>query len=285
MFTLVIGGDLRYAHLTNLANACGGQFASLGMERCPLHPYAASLDDIPRADALILPNPWRGGMMLPFAASPFSIEDVLSRARSGIPIFLSDTACMPTVTDDFRWLDLSADEEYVLRNAHLTAEGAVSCAMRSTDRALMGAQCLLIGYGRIAKRLCELLTGVGAHVTVAARREEARLHARLMGAHACSLEELVPVLPEMDFIFSTPPARLLDETLLGHISPDALLMDLASTPYGFDLSHAQKMGLHAVRESNLPGRYCPHSAAQALWEAYGRALHHLKGASSCTPLT
>ncbi len=58
MFTLVIGGDLRYAHLTNLANACGGTFASLGMERCPLHPSAASLDDISRADALILPNPW-----------------------------------------------------------------------------------------------------------------------------------------------------------------------------------------------------------------------------------
>jgi dipicolinate synthase subunit A len=282
VFTLVIGGDLRYAHLTRLAASCGAQFASLGMERCPLPCDAASLDDIPRADALILPNPWRGGMMLPFAASPFSLDDVLSRARSGIPIFLSDTARMPTVTEDFRWVDLSADEEYVLYNAHLTAEGAVSHAMRSTDRALMGSQCLLIGYGRIARRLCELLTELGAHVTVAARREESRLHARLMGAHACSTDELSLVLPEMDFIFSTPPALVLDESLLRLIRPDAHLMDLASPPYGFDLKLALSLSLNAVRESGLPGRYCPFSAGSALLEAVRRALNiHMKGDLLC----
>ncbi len=220
-------------------------------------------------------------MMLPFAASPFSLDDVLLRTRPDIPIFLSDTACMPKRTDGFHWIDLSADEEYILHNARLTAEGAISSAMRSTDRALMGAQCLVIGYGRIGRRLCELLTGLGAHLTAAARREEARLRARLSGAHACSMEELARVLPDMNFIFSTPPARLLDDELLARISPDALLIDLASPPYGFDLSRAQEMGLHAVRGGGLPVRYCPHSAAHALWEAYLRALCNLKGGSSC----
>ena len=49
--------------------------------------------------------------------------------------------------------------------------------------------------------------------------------------------------------------------------PNALIMDLASPPYGVDLHAAWNLGLRAWREPGLPGRYCPESAARALARA------------------
>ena len=68
-------------------------------------------------------------------------------------------------------------------------------------------------------------------------------------------------------IFSTPPSMVLDREMLGHVDQRALIIDLASPPYGVDLEAAAGLGLNAVRESGLPGRCYPFSAARALFNA------------------
>ena len=70
-----------------------------------------------------------------------------------------------------------------------------------------------------------------------------------------------------NIIFSTPAEMLLTEEKLGHAKKGALILDLASPPYGVDLEAAERMGLKAWRESGVPGRYCPQSAAKALIKA------------------
>ena len=54
--------------------------------------------------------------------------------------------------------------------------------------------------------------------------------------------------------------------------PDALLLELASAPYGFDLLLARKLGLRAELESGIPGRYCPRTAAKILWRYIEREV-------------
>ena len=68
-------------------------------------------------------------------------------------------------------------------------------------------------------------------------------------------------------IFSTPPAEVITKNALENIGRDAMLVDLASPPFGFDLNAAQVLGLNAWREQGLPGRYCPVSAARAVYHA------------------
>ena len=75
------------------------------------------------------------------------------------------------------------------------------------------------------------------------------------------------MLPDQDVIFSTPPATVIDEAALRHVDANALLIDLASPPYGFDLDAARNLNLRAHREPGLPGRYCPLSAARAIYAA------------------
>ena len=161
----------------------------------------------------------------------------------------------------WKLLRVLKDENYTQENAALTAEGALFTAVARMNRALRGSQCLVIGYGRIGKALTGLLRGMGAVVTVAARREESRREA---GENSVSMQEMPQVLPRMDVVFNTVPAPILGEKELRQVKPQCVLIDLASAPYGIDRDAAEALGLNAFLESGLPGRYCPLSAAETL---------------------
>ena len=60
-------------------------------------------------------------------------------------------------------------ESFVLKNAFLTAEGAVTLIEENTAYSLYRAEILIIGYGRIGKALHNILKGYGADITVCSR--------------------------------------------------------------------------------------------------------------------
>ena len=282
MSILTIGGDLRYAYMTRMAAEQSMEIASVGLENCPLPLPCAPPEEIARADALILSNPFRAGLSLPYSAHPLSLDDVLAAAGRGALVLLSDAVRLPPSLRAARIVDLSEDPVYVLKNAHLTAEAAVAAAASRSHRALMDSMCLIIGYGRIGRRLACLLHAMGADTAAAARRESIRRDIAKDGIAAFSMEELPSLLPRAHFILSTATAEVLNEPLLRLIRPDAHLIDLASPPFGFDLELAHSLSLNASRENGLPGRCCPLSAGAVLLDAVRRALDtHLKGGSAC----
>ncbi len=162
---------------------------------------------------------------------------------------------------------LAEDEEYAEQNARLTAEGAVVRAGDMSRGALLGAKCAIIGFGRIGKALCRRLLAMEAREFVAARRAESRDLAEDMGAEACSTDDMARALDGAEFVFNTVPARIISPEDLRRVSADAIVMDLASPPFGFDLDAARALGLRAARESGLPGHYCPRKAGRILLEA------------------
>lgn len=163
------------------------------------------------------------------------------------------------------------DEPFTRENALLSAEGAVYAAMRQADFSLYGASCAVIGYGRIGKALTNMLRGLGAHVTVAARREVSRKEA---GSSSININQLHELIPHVQIIFNTVPFPLIGPDLLSLITHDTFLIELASPPYGIDLPAAQEMGLRAWLESGIPGRYCPQSAAKAILDYIERSIEH-----------
>ena len=266
MKLLIAGGDMRYAYAACLAARRGLNVESIGLENSGLPVPRGSLDAVSRADAVLMPNPWRAAFPVTYAAQPVQPSEIIARLGAQTALILPDVIGMPP---DFprRIVNLSQDEGYLLRNARLTAEGAIHAAMSSVPFALEGAEALVIGYGRIARRLTALLLALGCPVTVAARREEALRLAASEGAASCPLDHLPGVIGRFRLIFSTPPAAVLDDRLLQGVSREALLMDLASPPFGFSLTRALELGRHAARENNLPGRYCPESAGAILLDA------------------
>ena len=161
----------------------------------------------------------------------------------------------------WRMLRVLQDEVYTLENAALTAEGAVFTAMDGSDRSILNAECLIVGFGRIGRALTQRLRALGAKVTVAARREESRREA---GEGSVNISQIPDVIGKMDFVFNTVPHPVIGREALEKVKPSALLIELASAPYGIDREEAKRLELSLRAEGGLPGRYCPISAAQAL---------------------
>ena len=170
------------------------------------------------------------------------------------------------------------DELFLRKNARLTAEGAVFSAMRPGQRALLGSTCLVTGYGRIGQELVSRLCAMGAFVIVCARSEEQMRAAHAAGAHPIPLAEIERAAGQADLLFNTVPARVFGGEALSRIRRDALLLELASAPYGADIEEAVRLGVNMRVESGVPGRYAPNEAGEALFEAAQRRLAEVRTA-------
>ena len=266
---VIIGGDERFSHLALLLSERGLRVATLG--KGPRRETAADWQTLLReAKNVVVNDPPR------FRGAGMITEEILAFAPRDARVF-SCGPLHPHVKDG-RLVDLWADEALLVENARLTAEGAVASAMRAASSCLRGMRCMVIGWGRIGQALTELLVALNARVTVASRTPANRLRAAERGAEAADAADIGPALPGHKLIFNTAPRLMLDAATLPGADRDAMLIDLASPPYGIDLHAAWALGLRAWREPGLPGRYCPQSAAQALLSAIERqgeeALRH-----------
>lgn len=169
-----------------------------------------------------------------------------------------------------RALDPARDETLLRVNAQLTAEGAMARAMQRPGRALLGSTCVVTGFGRIGQALAQRLTALHAFVIVCARNEAQMQRAHAMGAHPMPLERLAQACAQAGVVFNTVPARILNEAALARIGPEALLIELASPPYGADPEAAKRLNVNWVLAGGLPGRYAPMDAGAALFEAVQR---------------
>lgn len=169
----------------------------------------------------------------------------------------------------WRLLDALEDEAFVRENAELTAEGAIYHAMKEKKKALCKGKSMVLGYGRIGRYLTKMLRGLGTEVTVCARSEKARKEA---GESSVDIKEMERVIGEMDFIFNTIPCPVLMEKELKKMNKNALLMELASSPYGVDMEAAARLNVKVHLESGIPGRYCPMDAAEAFMKLIERSV-------------
>ncbi len=200
-------------------------------------------------------------------------ENGIKRLKAGSKLILLATRPVPEeITQKFNVISLMDDPVFVDQNAYITAEGAICCAMKHAPFILSKEKIAVIGFGRIGRTLTEMLVGLNAFVTVFSRRESGRLSAMARGAMGASTEKLIPLLSDYRIIFVTSPDRMIGEKELNLISKSAFVFDLSGAPYGVDVETAKQKGVFAKRESALPARYAPESAAKAMYEAIMRQI-------------
>ena len=83
-----------------------------------------------------------------------------------------------------RYLDFMEDEVVAQENAVATAEGAIAELTNHSPYNIEGAKILVTGYGNCGKAIAKKLRGLGARVTVLARRREVRKQAKEDGFYA-----------------------------------------------------------------------------------------------------
>ena len=94
-------------------------------------------------------------------------------------------------------------------NAVPTAEGAIQIAMEELPITIHGARALVIGYGRLGRALSQRLAGLGAKVSVAARKFADLAWAESCGYGIEHTGQLEGWLCCYDLVVNTVPARIL----------------------------------------------------------------------------
>ena len=274
MIFAVIGGDMRQAKLAGLLRQDGHTVRAFAFDRaepeegvqvCTTVHAAAE-----EADCVILPLPVsrrEGILNTPLSLQTVTLESVFGALKP------EQAVCAGRI-DPATWeaaarcgihlTDYFVREELAVLNAVATAEGAIQLLMEELPETLWGLDCLVIGYGRIGKLLSHRLRGLGAHVTVSARKWADLAWIRAMGCAAAVTPRLDGTLDRYGAIVNTVPALILDENRLRQLRPGCLCLDLASKPGGMDFAAAARLGVRAIWALSLPGEVAPVTSGAAI---------------------
>lgn len=189
---------------------------------------------------------------------------VTGRARPGVRL-----ACQRL---GLQLVELLDDEEFLLRNAVVTAEGALELAMSHLPVTLHGSASVVVGVGRCGQQLVRLLGALGSRVIAVGFRPEEHARAEALGARSVEPRSLAEAVEGADVIFNTAPALVVTEGVLARMSPQAILIDIASEPGGVDRAAAARLGRVALHIPGIPGKTAPRTAARITLEVLRRRL-------------
>ena len=277
----VIGGDERSALLGAMLLRDGHRVYSFALERAELPeeiPKAGCLQGcVYGADCVILPVPAEKGGLLnaPLSAEALRMTELIGALWKGQILCggrFSDASSLAAVKGRLHVEDIMRRPDFAVGNAALTAEGALELLMANSPRSLWRSSALVTGWGRIGRILALRLAALGAHVTVAARKSADRAAAEALGLAAADYAGLEGLMDGFDFIANTVPDRVITEAMLCCAAPDALLLELASPPGGFDRTLAENIGLRVVAAPGLPGKCAPYTAAELMKRAVYDAI-------------
>ena len=274
----VLGGDLRQAAVASRL-AASYRVLAWAVPQRHLLPLVIEQKDwrsaVAAADILVLPlpaSPDSKHVYAPFCEDrekPPQIGEVLAAVQSGVLVAggrLSRGVRELLESRHLPYFDYFENERLQQANAIPTAEGAVEILMREIPRTVNGLFVGITGFGRVGQALARLLIAMGAKVTVAARRHEVLLEAEAMGCEVLLLENAASLteLRECDAVFNTVPQQIFTKEVLQALPLSLLLVDLASTPGGFENSALAALGRRVIFALSLPGKYAPLTAGEII---------------------
>ena len=169
-----------------------------------------------------------------------------------------------------RYLDFMADIVVTQENAVATAEGAIAELVSHSPYNIEGAKIIVAGYGCCGKAIAQKLNGLGARVTVLARRSEARRQAKQDGLYAVDFAFGPEEAMGAAMLVNTVPAPVITKLIIHELPRDAYILDIASYPGGTDFACAKECGISADLVLGIPGRFSPKASAYVLARAIER---------------
>ena len=267
---LVSGGDIRlYYTFCSLLNKKYDVF----YEKCP-KMSAEFTDKIKNSDVLIFGVPMTRDsrtLFTPFSEEAVNLSDISEIAGNNkliiggkIPknVFKSKTA------------DLLERDDFAILNAVPTAEGVLEIAMRETDFCITDSRCLVTGFGRIGKVICEKFKALGAKVTATARRESDIALAKTLGFDTMNTSDIKGKALGFDIIINTVPHLIFTDEVLKNIKSNTLIIDTASIPGGVDFKACKDLDIKAILAPSLPGKVAPKTAGEIISETALKILNN-----------
>ncbi|MTI82835.1 MAG: dipicolinate synthase subunit DpsA [Firmicutes bacterium] len=277
----IMGGDARevilaqhLAELNALVKVAGLPVNGKNIIRC--QDMAEAIDNV---DALILPVPGVNEEMKLYSAyvetSMYLTGELLAKLPQGSPVFVGvgKSPLKKLIKKmGLRLIEVMEINEVAILNSIPSAEGAVQLAMDNMPITIHGSRAWVMGFGRTGITLARVLQALGAKTTVVARNVSQLARAEEMGLETARYSQSDIFSEEVDVIFNTVPALVLNETILKRLPTGVLIIDIASAPGGTDFDAAKKLGIKAVLAPGLPGKVAPITAGRILAKVVPRLL-------------
>lgn len=265
---IVLGGDERLSVCSDILFKSGRNVS---------HIYPAGKTN---ADAL---NAKCGDfLILPVPVSRDNVNLNVSQGCGNIPLTaLTEYVCDGgtvyggKITDELKeifksknvsFVDFMEIEEFTMKNAHMTAEGAVGYLMANSKKALSDMKILIVGLGRIGKFLAHILKSYDSDITVSGRSDKDVYLWKELGYKSLKTDEIWEYFGDYDAVFNTVPYPVINDDFIKKVKKTCIITDLASAPGGTDFSSAKEHGIKAVNLLGVPGKYFPLSSGELLAE-------------------
>ena len=268
----IVGGDKRQIALAESIAADGYTVYAYGFDMSkPIKGVKmASLSDISLiCNNIILPIPVTADgrhLNAPYCSEDTILDDHFAELMKNKTVYggmMGKLYKTSEIWDGIDTYDYFIREEFAVKNAVPTAEGAIEIAVREYPGAINGAKCVVVGYGRIGKVLSWMLRGLGADVTVSARKQSDLAWIQVFGCRAVHTDKICEE-EKYDIIFNTVPAVVFTRKILSRLPANSLIIDLASAPGGIDCDAAEKLGITVIKALSLPGKVAPKEAGEII---------------------
>ena len=269
----IIGGDLRQIYLAkklqkdkNEVFVCGFD-NFVGFDKLKLKSLKMS-DLISSSKYIILPVPASRNKKVidaPFSSSDIVLSEKLFSNLKNKVVFAGIVSSLieDVKPSGLHIRDYYQREDFLIPNALLTAEGAVSIALKEYGKSIFSSRCLVVGFGRIGKILAKLLKNMGAKVTVSARSVKDISLAKISGFETTNISK-INEKADFDLIFNTVPAPVLNAAVLRYLSSVRIIIDLASAPGGTDKFAAEELRIKLIPALGIPGKCFPEAAGEII---------------------
>ncbi len=191
------------------------------------------------------------------------LESVLPLVKKGGWVFsaMADEGFLSEVKrEELKNLDYYCREELIILNAALTAQGVLEMVLINSNVLLSELKILVTGYGKTGEAIADVLQKNRARVTVAARKIKDRARVKAKDMTAISFDEISENAENFNFVINTVPERVIGHSLIKKFDSDCIFLEVASKPYGIDISSCEKQGKKVIIAASLPGKYVARSA-------------------------
>lgn len=271
----VIGGDKRFWNIAEIMAASGKTVFAAGFDMYGGENKGVIKTDVitaaSMANNVILPiPPSKDGISMnaPYSSKDIRISNELIKALENADIYTGFAEKLKKQQPAFEMLNLhdyGAQESFLMRNAHATAEAAVMLAIENMPVTLAGSKVLTAGCGRIGKYVIRLMRNFGAEVYAASQSINNTAYIHTTGATALNYSQAADMAGEFDLIVNTADAMVITEQIISRMKKNAVIIDLASYPGGTDFAAAEECGIKAIHALGLPGKYSPLTAAEIIY--------------------
>ena len=164
---------------------------------------------------------------------------------------------------NIKYINFLDNEIFAIKNANLTAEAVLAIIISNTKKSIYKNNILVLGYGRITKSLCLLLSKLGVKFSIATFNKNSFSQSYILNDKNYFKYDFLKDIKNFDCIINTRPEKYFDEEKIKLIPKNCLFVETASTKC-LDENKAKHFNYYFAPA--LPKKYSSISASKLLYE-------------------